>query len=123
MDRDSWATAPALVMRKQNDGGPFHLRIISMSFTVYILYGVKLNKYYIGQTSNLSERIIFHNNASFENSYTSKSDDWTLFFSIDCKSLKQALGVEKHIKSMKSRKYIENLVKYPDISKRLLDRY
>jgi len=94
-----------------------------MSFTVYILYGVKLNKYYIGQTSNLSERIIFHNNASFENSYTSKSDDWTLFFSIDCKSLKQALGVEKHIKSMKSRKYIENLVKYPDISKRLLDRY
>ena len=94
-----------------------------MSFTVYILHSSKLEEYYIGQTSDLSERIDLHNSGFFDHSFTSKANDWTLVFSLNCDSRKQALSIEKHIKRMKSRKYIENLIKYPDISKSLLYRY
>ena len=94
-----------------------------MPFTLYILHSLKLNKYYIGQTINLTERIDLHKTQYFKNSFTAKAVDWTLVFSLNCDSRKQALSIEKHIKRMKSRKYIENLIKYPDISKSLLYRY
>ena len=35
----------------------------------------------------------------------------------------QALAIEKHIKSMKSRKYLENLKKYPEITEKLKQLY
>jgi putative endonuclease len=94
-----------------------------MSNTVYILYSASLNHYYIGQTINLGERIAQHNTGEFVGAYTKKANDWVLYYSIGCKSLQQALSIEKHIKRMKSRKYIENLVKYPEISEKLLDQY
>jgi putative endonuclease len=31
--------------------------------------------------------------------------------------------IEKHIKAMKSKKYIENLIKYPEMSVKLLQKY
>ena len=49
--------------------------------------------------------------------------DWVLVFKILCVNKKQAMLIEKHIKSMKSRKYIENLIKYPEISQKLLEKY
>jgi len=35
----------------------------------------------------------------------------------------QARKIEKQIKRMKSKKYIENLKKYPDIVKKLIEKY
>ncbi|MEY3084859.1 MAG: hypothetical protein RL037_1039, partial [Bacteroidota bacterium] len=32
-------------------------------------------------------------------------------------------NIEAHIKQMKSRKYIENLVRFPEISQKLKDKY
>ncbi len=32
-------------------------------------------------------------------------------------------AIENHIKRMKSRRYIENLIKYPEIGKKLLEKY
>jgi putative endonuclease len=34
----------------------------------------------------------------------------------------QALAIEKHIKNMKSKVYIENLLHYPEISIKLLEK-
>ena len=50
-----------------------------------------------------------------DNKFTAKADDWELFFSELCVSKEQANGIERHIKKMKSKIYINNLIKYPDI--------
>jgi putative endonuclease len=94
-----------------------------MSFTVYILHSIKLNKFYIGQTIDLSERLVLHNTKYFRDSFTAKTDDWTLVFTLNCESREQALSIEKYIKRMKSRKYIENLVRKPGYSQKLLQKF
>ena len=74
-----------------------------MEFSVYILYSKILNKFYIGQTHDLNERIFMHIEKQFEDSFTAKANDWELFHSITCKSRTQAMKIESHIKKMKSR--------------------
>ena len=90
---------------------------------VYILFSEKLNRFYIGYTSDLNVRLDFHLNDSQTRKFTHKTDDWKLFFLLECTSKKQALAIEKHIKAMKSKTYILNLSKYPEISEKLLDKY
>lgn len=90
---------------------------------VYVLYSEKLGKYYIGSCLNLEERLIAHKNKEYTNSFTAKSDDWVLYFLIDNLDYKQARGIEKHIKQMKSKAYIENLKKYKEISIKLTEKY
>jgi hypothetical protein len=46
--------------------------------------------------------------------YTPFQQAWVLFLEITCESKTQGLAIEKHIKKMKSRVYIENLIKYPE---------
>ncbi len=89
---------------------------------VYILYSKKLNRFYIGYTSDFDTRLEFHKNAE-SHKFTANAHDWELFLRIPCDSKKQALTIEKHIKNMKSKTYIENLIKYPDIILKLKDRY
>lgn len=90
---------------------------------VYILHSQKLNRFYIGYTTNLDLRLDFHLNDSQARKFTYKANDWTLFFSLTCASKKQALAIEKHIKAMKSKVYVENLVKYPEMTHKLLEKY
>ena len=89
---------------------------------VYILHSVKINRFYIGYTSNLDVRMQFHEDAE-SRKFTYNADDWTLFFTITCESKFQALAIEKHIKAMKSKVYIENLKKYPEMVEKLLKKY
>jgi putative endonuclease len=91
--------------------------------SVYILYSKIANKYYIGSTNDLETRIEYHYNKEFENSFTSKYDDWELFFSVNEISNTTARKLESHIKKMKSRVYIENLSKFPEMSERLILKY
>ena len=94
-----------------------------MPFTVYILQSIKLDKYYIGQTYDLSERLELHKTKYFKNSFTAKADDWTLVFTLPCESRDEALYIEKYIKRMKSRKYIENLIKEPERCNKIRGRF
>ena len=91
-------------------------------FSVYILHSVKLNKFYIGFTSNFDLRLHFHFNSE-NRKFTHNANDWTLFLKIDCENKNQALHIEKHIKKMKSKIYIQNLIKYPQIIQKLLFNY
>ena len=90
---------------------------------VYIIYSKKLDKYYIGETSDLEKRLEEHKINFYEKSYTSKAKDWILFFKIVCKTKTQAIKIEKHIKSMKSIFYIHNLKNYPEIADKLKGKY
>ena len=93
-----------------------------MSHFVYILHSVKLNRFYIGSTSDYDVRIQFHIHAP-PHKFTANAKDWLLYLKIVCTTRKQALLIEGHIKSMKSKVYIENLKKYPEMVEKLLFRY
>ena len=94
-----------------------------MNHCVYILFSKKVNSYYIGETSDLPNRLIWHNNREFQKVYTKIADDWELFFVINCNNSIQARKIEIHNKAMKSKIYIENLNRYPEISQKLLNKY
>ena len=89
---------------------------------VYILHSKTLNRYYIGFTTDFETRLEFNRNAA-SHKFTAKADDWNVFLIIDCQNKLQGLSIEKHIKNMKSKTYIENLKKYPEIIVKLKDKY
>ena len=91
-------------------------------YCVYILFSAKLDRFYTGFTSDFDERMEFHNNP-VARKFTAKADDWVLFDSIVCENKPQALSIEKHIKSMKSKTYIKNLKQYPEMKEKLKSKY
>jgi len=95
------------------------------NFYSYILYSKKLDRFYIGSTSvETTHRLQRHLAKYYGNEkFTAKTNDWVLFFEIKCSSFSQAQKIEKHIKLMKSKKYIQNLKKYPEITLNLLEKY
>jgi putative endonuclease len=95
--------------------------LIKMVYSCYILYSKSINRYNVGYTSDIEERIKLHNSGSFGyKSYTFCASDWILFLIIPCSRIEQAIFIESKIKRMKSRKYIENLKKYPEIVDKIL---
>ena len=92
-------------------------------YCVYIIYSKSIDSYYIGETINIEDRIKQHNESFYETGYTKQSKDWILYYRIDCLSRSQARKIEAHIKSMKSKTYIQNLKKYPEICKKLKNKY
>ena len=94
-----------------------------MEHIVYILHSQQLGKYYIGFTQNLDLRLNFHQNDLQSRKFTYKAEDWVLIFTIECESKIQGLSIVKHIKSMKSKGYIQNLLCYPDITSKLIEKY
>ena len=91
--------------------------------SVYVLFSPKLNKFYTGSCLNLEQRLLDHKNKTFVNSFTAVTDDWELYFEMNELDGVIARKIETHIKSMKSKKYIENLKKYPEMSVKLLSKF
>ena len=95
-----------------------------MSHHVYILFSQKLQKFYIGNTDlNPEKRLEQHNSKEKENAFTIRGAPWEIYFVIHCSSRLQARRIESHIKKMISKKYIHNLIKYPEITQKLLEKY
>lgn len=72
-------------------------------------------------TERLDQHLIhfYTNNKSF----TTKAKDWEVYYVIDCDTYELALFVEKYIKKMKSRLYIQNLKKYPEMVENIKQKY
>ena len=79
-----------------------------MSYTVYIIYSPKLDKYYIGYSEDVVLRLEQHNSGI--STFTAKASDWQLKYSEVYPTRETAMKREKEIKNKKSRKYIEWLV-------------
>lgn len=92
-------------------------------YCVYILFSEKLNKFYIGMTSNFDERLEFNLNDVQKRKFTHNAEDWALIYKIETETKELSLSIEKHIKSMKSKIYIQNLIQYPEISQKLIEKY
>ena len=90
---------------------------------VYIIYSVSRDLYYTGESSDPHERLIKHNSGHYSDSFTNQASDWKLIFILECAHRSQAILIERHVKKMKSRTYIKNLIDYPDISNKLKNLY
>ena len=92
---------------------------------IYILYSKSINKFYVGSTElEPIERLELHLNKVYGNDkFTSVANDWELFYQHLCTNVSQARLIENHIKKMKSKTYIQNLKKYPEMMTKLLIRY
>ena len=91
-----------------------------MDYICYIIYSKSIDRFYIGYTTDLQERLKLHNTGYFSSkSFTSRSGDWELFIVIPCETIKEALFVESRIKKKKSRQFIRNLKKYPELLRKI----
>jgi putative endonuclease len=50
--------------------------------SVYILYSLSADKFYVGSTKDLVKRIDYHQTKEFSSSFTAKYPDWKLFYEI-----------------------------------------
>ena len=90
----------------------------------YILYSPAYDKFYIGASSEGAEhRLIKHNNKTYGATFTAFTSDWILFLEIKCDSYAIAINIERHIKRMKSKKLIRNLVTYPELINKMISKY
>ena len=71
-------------------------------------------------TENLDKRLLHHNNPIDPIKFTGRGGPWELFLSIQCGSKNQALKLERLIKSKKSKTFINNLKKYPELVQKIL---
>ncbi len=79
-----------------------------MNYTLYILYSLQLDKYYVGQTEEMEKRLESHQ--AKRSPYTSKASDWQLVYTESYATRTDVLKRELEIKKKKSRKYIEYLI-------------
>jgi putative endonuclease len=81
----------------------------------YILYSSKLNRYYTGETPDVAARLLYHNSPELNTNSTKAGIPWEIKLIIPCEDRSQALKVERHIKRMKSKRFIESLIEYPEL--------
>ena len=79
-----------------------------MMFYTYILFSEFADKQYIGQTSNIQERLQKHNNKN--KGFTNQANDWVIVYQKSFVTRTEAMSHEKEIKKWKSRKMIRNLI-------------
>ena len=82
---------------------------------VYIIFSPTVNRYYVGETANIKQRILKHNSKGYPNAFTKIARDWEIKLDLTCPDRETALFLETFIKRMKSRKFIEKLIRKPEI--------
>lgn len=75
-----------------------------MMFKVYILWSELLQKFYVGSTNNLEDRLYRHN--SGQGIYTGKGVPWKLIWRIDCIDRKDAVQLENKIKKRGIKRFL-----------------
>ena len=92
-----------------------------MSHIVYILYSKSSDKYYVGETSNLQTRILFHNELAI-NSYTSRYRPWIIFAFISVSNRSIARKIEDYLKK-KPRSFLHRFRRDEDLRNWIIKKY
>ncbi len=81
------------------------------TYFVYIIRSIK-GKHYIGQTNDLSDRLVRHN--SNRNKYTKGKGPWELMITYEITSRAEAVRLESYLKKLKNPQkaieYLKNLL-------------
>ena len=78
---------------------------VTQMFIVYILYSHSLRKFYTGFTSDIDQRMEFHN--SGKNSFSKKGVPWKIIKLFETQDKSSALILEKQIKKNGAKRYLE----------------
>jgi putative endonuclease len=73
-------------------------------FTVYILYSEITQKYYIGQTQDLDNRIVEHN--SGETKSLKSGIPWKIVFTAEVENRVDSVRLEKKIKNIGAKRFL-----------------
>ena len=93
-----------------------------MKHFLYIIYSPKIDKFYVGETHNLKQRIHNHNQHSYKGAFTKSAEDWSVKLSFETQDKSEAVFLEKFIKRMKSKKFILKIIDNPNILKDILEK-
>jgi len=74
-------------------------------YTVYILYSEKSSRYYVGQTSNITDRLERHNQGRVKS--TKFGIPWRIILQIEVSTRSEAMILEKQIKKRGAKRYVE----------------
>ena len=77
-------------------------------YSVYIIYSGKIDKYYIGFSADITERLLKHNRST--RGFSSTGKPWSLVYTEHFKVKKDALEREKQLKNWKNRDRLIALV-------------
>ena len=75
-----------------------------MNYTVYILWSNKIQRYYVGSTNDIEDRIERHNRR--EGNYTKRGSPWELIWKQSCFDRKEAVQLELKIKKRGIKRYL-----------------
>ena len=84
-------------------------------YFIYIIYSKKLDRYYVGTTDDVLKRMGEHNSGFYSEAYTVKGVPWVLSLSFESESSEKAYGIEKFLKRMKSRIFLDKVIVNPNI--------
>ena len=82
---------------------------------LYIIHSKSIDKYYVGESPDVINRLDQHNSHYFKKGFTNSAEDWEIVLSIKCESRTDAVYLEKFIKRMKSKKFIQKIIQKPVI--------
>ena len=77
-------------------------------FTTYIIYSETRDIFYIGQTNNIEDRILRHNQN--RNKYTKGKGPWKLVFQKTFTTRPEAVQLETKLKSFKNKNYLKQWI-------------
>ncbi len=80
-----------------------------MQYIVYILYSSSHKKHYTGYTSNLTQRLLSHNELGYD--WTRRYRPWNLIYTKEFEDKKSAMEYEKWLKTGIGREFIKSLHK------------
>ena len=80
-----------------------------MSHFVYILYSSSKDRYYIGSSADVENRLLRHNAGATPS--TRAGRPWKIVFEKEFVSKTEALKYESYLKRLKSRSFIQTLIK------------
>ncbi len=89
---------------------------------LYFIHSPSKNKIYVGVTTHLQERLKKHNDHAYAGAFSKIATDWELIFQKEFEDKQEALFLEKFIKKMKSRKFIEKVIQQPEILEDILTK-
>ena len=87
---------------------------------LYIVHSKTIDRYYVGETTDLAIRLEQHNQHHFKKNFTKAAKDWKVALSKICRSKEDAIYLERFIKRMKSKKFIQKVIDDPRILDGLL---
>ena len=82
---------------------------------LYILSSKTADRFYIGETKDVQQRLQDHIFHKYSKGFTKTANDWKIVLEVQLKNKEQAIFLEKFIKKMKSRKFIQKVIDDPEI--------